>query len=61
MKKRACKNCKILTEANECPICKSTDLVINWKGRVAVLDAKKSFIAKKAGFKTEGEFAIKVR
>ncbi len=61
MKKKACKNCKILVDGNECPICKSTDLLSNWKGRVAVMDAGKSFIAKKAGFKKEGEFAIKVR
>lgn len=61
MKKKACKTCKIMTEGNECPICKSTDLVSNWKGRVFIIDEEKSYIAKKAGFKSKGEFAIKVR
>jgi len=60
MKKKACKNCKIFVEGDECPICKGTQFVTNWKGRLYVLDANKSEIAKKIESKVKGEYAIKV-
>jgi len=60
MKKKACKNCKIFVEGDECPICKGTQFVNNWKGRLYVLDANKSEIAKKIESKVKGEYAIKV-
>lgn len=61
MKKKACKKCKILTLESECPICHSTNLVQNWKGKVFILQPEKSLIAKTMGIQTKGEFAIKVR
>lgn len=33
----------------------------SWKGRVYVMNPKKSFIAKQMGLKEQGEYAIKVR
>ncbi|HII14573.1 MAG TPA: DNA-directed RNA polymerase subunit E'', partial [Nanoarchaeota archaeon] len=32
-----------------------------WKGRITILDAEKSEIAKKVGITVKGEYAIKVR
>ena len=61
VKKKACKNCKIFAKGNECPICKSTDLTTSWKGRIVILNAEKSEIAKKIGIKVNGEYAIKTR
>jgi RNA polymerase subunit RPABC4/transcription elongation factor Spt4 len=60
MKKKACKSCKFLYTGEECPNCKSSQFVLNWKGRFHVLDPVKSDIAKKVGTKQAGEYAIKV-
>jgi len=60
MKKKACKKCKLLHSAEECPLCKSAQFVLNWKGRLAVLDPVKSDIAKKVGHNAAGEYALKV-
>ncbi len=60
MKKKVCKKCMIVVEGNECPICKASNFVTNWKGRVYILDAQKSMIAKKIDAPVAGEYAIKV-
>ena len=59
-KKKACKSCKIFVDENECPTCKSTQFALNWKGRLTILNAAKSGIAKKIGIAESGEYAIKV-
>ncbi len=60
MKKKACKNCKMFVEGDECPVCKTAQFATNWKGRLYILDANKSEIAKKIGSEVKGEYAIKV-
>ena len=60
-KKKACKECRTITECNECPKCKSTDLTNTWKGKIIILNAEKSEIAKTTEIKKEGEYALKVR
>jgi len=59
-KKKCCKTCKIFFDGNECPLCKKNQSTTNWKGRLYVLDAKKSMISEKIGIKEKGEYAIKV-
>lgn len=59
-KKKACKQDKIFVKGEECPICKGQQFVFNWKGRIYIIDAKNSDIAKKIGAPVEGEYAIKV-
>ncbi|HLC32424.1 MAG TPA: transcription elongation factor subunit Spt4 [Candidatus Nanoarchaeia archaeon] len=59
-KKHACKRCKFLYDGEECPNCKGAQPVVNWKGRISILDNKNSDIAKRIGAETEGEYAIKV-
>ena len=59
-KKKACKRCKFFYEGEECPQCKTSQAVTNWKGRIHILDDKNSGIAKKIGVEVEGEYAIKV-
>ncbi len=61
MKKKVCKNCKRFVEGNECPACKATQFTNVWKGRIHILDASKSEIAKKIGIGVKGEYAIKIR
>jgi len=61
VKKKACKKCKLLVSGNECPLCKISSFANSWQGRLNILDANKSEIAKKLGIKVKGEYAIKVR
>ena len=61
MKRKACKNCRIFVKGNECPLCKSSDLTSNWKGRMIIIDSNKSMIAEKLGIKTKGEYIIKAK
>lgn len=60
MKKKACKTCRIFVDGKICPVCKGTQFTTNWKGRITVIDKRKSDIAKKVGIKQNGEYAIKV-
>ena len=58
-KKKVCKRCKIFIEDDKCPICKGNQFVENWKGRIIVLNAEKSQLAKKMDIKKKGTYAIK--
>ena len=44
-----------------CPICKGNQFSTNWQGRINILDANKSEIAKKIGVTVKGEYVLKVR
>jgi DNA-directed RNA polymerase subunit E" len=59
--RKVCKNCKIFVKGDQCPICKGNQFTTTWKGRVHVLDASKSEIAKKMGIAVKGEYAIRAR
>ena len=48
-----------MVDAEECPLCKTSQFAINWKGRIYILN-QKSDIAKKTGMTALGEYAIKV-
>ena len=61
MKKKVCKKCKMFVEGNQCPVCNTGQFTLSWQGRLHILDAEKSFIAKKIGIKVKGEYAIKAR
>lgn len=61
VKKKACKKCKIFVKGSECPICKTTDLTTNWKGRIVIFDTNKSEIAQKLNIKIKGDYAIKTK
>jgi len=60
-KKKVCKKCKMFVEGSQCPACKSNQFSTVWQGRINVLDANKSSIAKKIGINVKGEYAIKCR
>ena len=59
--KKVCKKCRLFVEGSECPLCRSSNFTETWKGRMIILDAEKSEIAKKVGLKSKGEYAVKVR
>ena len=58
--RKACKRCKIFVEGDECPLCHSAQFSTIWRGRLQVLDATRSIVAKKVGINANGEYAIKV-
>jgi len=61
MKKKVCRNCRLFVEEEECPKCKGNQFSQSWQGRVYVVDAAKSEIAKRMAITSEGEYAIKLR
>lgn len=60
-KKKVCKKCKMVVEGDVCPNCKNDQFSTNFQGRLYIIDANKSLVAKKIGLSTKGEYAIKVR
>jgi DNA-directed RNA polymerase subunit E" len=60
-KRKVCKKCKLFVNDAVCPICNGSDFTETWQGRIFVVDADKSEIAKKAEINAKGEYAIKSR
>jgi DNA-directed RNA polymerase subunit E" len=54
-----CKKCKRLVTGDKCPICQTTKLNDNWKGRVIIIDAASSKIAEKMKIDAAGEYALR--
>ena len=61
MVRKDCKKCLIFVQGSECPICKENRFSTNWQGRIAIIDANKSTIAKKISINVKGEYALKAR
>jgi DNA-directed RNA polymerase subunit E" len=60
-KEKVCKKCKIFVEGINCPLCKGNQFSDNYQGKLIILDANKSYIAKQMEIKEKGKYAIKVR
>jgi len=61
-KSKACKLCNTIFETGEkCPSCGSKEYTDSFKGRIVVIDPKKSEIAQNINLKEKGNFAIKTR
>ncbi len=61
MVRKVCKKCLLFVQGPECPICKGNKFSTNWQGRIAVIDANKSKIAKEIDIEVKGEYALKAR
>jgi DNA-directed RNA polymerase subunit E" len=61
VKEKVCKNCKLIVEESICPICKGNQFTNIFQGKINIIDANKSFIAKKMGITEKGRYAIKSR
>jgi len=59
--KKVCRICKMFVEKDKCPNDGSDKFTDNWKGRIVIIDANKSEIAKKVCINVKGEYAIKIR
>ncbi len=53
--------CRLFVDGSVCPVCNNSNFTDNWRGRLNIIDAEKSEIAKKVGIKVKGEYVIKVR
>ena len=61
-KDKACKICKtVYIDEDKCPNCGSKEFTETYKGKIFVMNAKESEIAKNLNIETSGEFAIKTR
>ena len=58
-KEKACKECKAIYEGAKCPKCGHTEGNEHFTGRVDVIDAGKSELAKKIGVNEKGVYAIR--
>lgn len=61
MVRKVCKKCLVFVQGTECPLCKGNKFSTNWQGRVAIMDANKSKIAKEIDIEVKGEYALKAR
>lgn len=57
---KACKSCRSLFTGSTCPKCGAQEATDGFKGRVIVLNADQSEIAKNMKLKGEGIYAIKL-
>lgn len=57
---RACRQCRIVTDEKQCPVCKSDDLSNSWKGLMIITKPDQSEIAETADITTPGTYAVKV-
>jgi len=58
-KEKACKKCKTVFTGTKCPKCGSTEISDTFKGKVTILKADKSEIAKKLNLTEKGVYAVK--
>ena len=54
---KACKECNLLTERSECPLCKGS-LSKDWQGYLIILDHRRSTIAQRMNIQRISRFDI---
>jgi DNA-directed RNA polymerase subunit E" len=57
---KACKECNLLTERSECPLC-NNPVSKDWQGYLIIVDHKRSTIAERMNIRSNGRYALKVR
>lgn len=61
MPKKVCEKCRLFVEKDVCPLCQGKQFTDKWKGRVYIVDAEKSLVAKKLGITVKGEYAVRIK
>ena len=59
-KEKACKNCKLIYEGENCPSCGKKEVSDSFKGKVEIIDTEKYELAKKLKVHKKGIYAIKL-
>jgi len=58
---KACRKCRLISDENVCPNCRSKDLSDDFGGLVIIFDPKNSAIAKTMKIDRKGRYAIRIR
>ena len=59
-KEKACKNCNRIYEGDSCPNCDKKETSDNFKGKVEIINAERSEIAKHLKINKNGIYAIRL-
>jgi DNA-directed RNA polymerase subunit E" len=59
-KEKACKYCKMIYDGDECPSCGRKENSDGFKGKIDILDAENSELAKQLKINKKGLYAIKL-
>ncbi len=59
-KEKACKNCKRIYEGDACPNCEKKETTETFKGKVEIINAEKSEIAKELKITKPGLYAVRI-
>ena len=59
-KEKACKNCKLIYEGEQCPYCGKKDSSDSFKGKVEIIDTEKSELSNHLKITKKGLYAIKL-
>ena len=57
---KACTHCSLLSEKEQCPLCKNPTSE-NWSGLLIVTNPEESEVAQELGITEPGEYALRVR
>lgn len=59
-KEKACKNCRLIYEGENCPSCGKKEVSDSFKGKVEIVDPEKSELANHLKVTKKGVYAIKL-
>ena len=59
-KEKACKNCRLIYEGDNCPSCGKKETSDSFKGKVEIVDPEKSEMAQRLKVTKKGVYAIKL-
>jgi len=59
-KEKACKNCRLIYEGDNCPSCGKKETSDSFKGKVEIVDPEKSDMAQRLKYTKKGVYAIKL-
>ncbi len=61
MSEKACRECKLISRGNKCPVCNSSDMSDDFTGIVIIFDPENSEIARMMNVHTKGKYALRIR
>ncbi len=59
-KEKACKNCRLIYEGDNCPSCGKKEVSDSFKGKIEIIDPEKSDMSQKLKVTKKGVYAIKL-
>ena len=59
-KEKACKNCNLIYQEQTCPSCGKKEVSDSFKGKVEIIDAEHSELARQLKINKNGFYAIKL-